>query len=292
VASLVDYLRKAPGVGEVTVAGSYRRSQETVGDINIVATVAKGPLVEPPHRVLMQINVRKPRGGTIFPDLTGSQRMKTDLKLQQRVMDALEFDPSVDAAHVGVSARDGVVTLSGHVASFAEKFAAERVVRQVKGVHAVAQELEVRLPSDKKVADDEIAARAVRILKWDQVVPGDRIAVKVEHGIVTLSGEVDWHFQRTEAEYDIRKLGGVRSVINQIVVAAKVRPEDVHEKIQAALERNAEIEAGRITVAVSGGKVTLGGKVNAWTEREAVERAAWSAPGVTEVEDRIELARP
>jgi len=218
--------------------------------------------------------------------------MKTDLQLQQRVIDALEFDPSVDAAHIGVSARDGVVTLSGHVASFAEKFAAERVVRQVKGVHAVAQELEVRLPSDKKVADDEIAARAVRILKWDQVVTGDRISIKVEHGIVTLSGEVDWHFQRTEAEYDIRKLGGVRSVINQIVVAAKVRPEDVHEKIQAALERNAEIEAGRITVAVSGGKVTLGGKVNAWTEREAVERAAWSAPGVTEVEDRIELARP
>ncbi len=116
--------------------------------------------------------------------------------------------------------------------------------------------------------------------------------MKVEHGIVTLTGEVDWHFQRREAEYDIRKLGGVRGVLNQITVAPKLHPEDVHAKILAALERNAEVEAGRITVAVTGGKVTLSGKVNAWTEREAIERAAWSAPGVTEVEDRIELVRP
>jgi osmotically-inducible protein OsmY len=218
--------------------------------------------------------------------------MKADLQLQQRVIDALEFDPSVNAAQIGVSVHDSVVTLSGHVASFTEKFAAERVVRQVKGVHAVAQELEVRLASDKKVADDEIAARAVHILNWDQLVPTGRVSVKVEHGIVTLTGEVDWHFQRSEAEYDIRKLGGVRGVINQITVATKVHSEDVQAKILAALEPNAEIEAGRVTVAVLGGKVTLSGKVNAWTEREAIERAAWSASGVTEVEDRIELARP
>jgi osmotically-inducible protein OsmY len=218
--------------------------------------------------------------------------MKEDLHLQQRVIDALEFDPAVDAAHIGVNVNEGVATLSGHVRSFAEKFAAERAARQVKGVRAVAQELDVRLPSDKKVADDEIAARALRILDWDQLVPAKRISVKVEHGIVTLNGEVDWHFQRTEAEYDMRKLSGVRSVINNIVVVPRVRPDDVHAKIRAALERNAEVEANRITVAVSGGKVTLGGKVGAWSEREAVERAAWSAPGVTEVEDRIELARP
>ncbi len=218
--------------------------------------------------------------------------MKEDLHLQQRVIDALEFDPAVDAANIGVNVNEGVATLSGHVRSFAEKFAAERAARQVKGVRAVAQELDVRLPSDKKVADDEIAARALRILDWDQLVPAKRISVKVEHGIVTLNGEVDWHFQRTEAEYDMRKLSGVRSVINNIVVVPRVRPDDVHAKIRAALERNAEVEANRITVAVSGGKVTLGGKVGAWSEREAVERAAWSAPGVTEVEDRIELARP
>lgn len=218
--------------------------------------------------------------------------MKDELHLQQRVIDALEFDPSVDAAHIGVSVDQGVVTLSGHVRSFAEKFSAERVARQVKGVHAVAQELDVRLPTDKKLADDEIAARAVRILQWDQMVPGDRITIKVEHGIVTLNGDVEWGFQRTEAENDIRKLSGVRSVINNITVVAKVSPEDVHAKIRAALERNAEIEAAKVAVAVSGGKVTLSGRVNAWTEREAIEHAAWSAPGVTEVEDRIEIARP
>jgi osmotically-inducible protein OsmY len=156
----------------------------------------------------------------------------------------------------------------------------------------VARELEVHLPSDKKVGDDEIAARAVRILNWDHVVPHDCIAVKVERGIVTLSGEVDWHFQRTEAEDDMRKLGGVRGVINQILVKPKVHAEDVQGKIRAALERNAEVEASRISVVVSGNKVTLSGRVNAWTEREAIERAAWSTPGVTEVEDRIELVRP
>jgi osmotically-inducible protein OsmY len=225
-------------------------------------------------------------------DLPGERRMKDDLLLQQRVIDTLEFEPSVDAAHIGVSVDEGVVTLSGHVRSFAEKFAAERVVRQVKGVRAVAQELEVRLPSDKKLADDEIAQRAVRILNWDQMVPGDRIAVKVEHGVVTLSGEVDWRFQRAEAENDIRRLSGVRSVVNNVVVVAKVDPDDVHTKIRAALDRNAEIEANRVTVAVTGSKVTLGGRVNAWTDREAAEHAAWSAPGVTEVEDHIEVVRP
>ena len=129
--------------------------------------------------------------------------MNDDLKLQQRVIDALEFETSVNAAHVGVSVRDGVVTLSGHIESYHEKWAAERVARQVKGVQAVAQEIEVRLPSDKKVADDEIAARAARILNWDVAVPHHRISVKVEHGIVTLGGEVEWHYQRAEAEYDV-----------------------------------------------------------------------------------------
>jgi osmotically-inducible protein OsmY len=218
--------------------------------------------------------------------------MNNDLTLQQRVIDALEFEPSVSAAHIGVSVRNGVVELSGHVESFAEKFAAERTARGVKGVSAVAQEIEVRLPSDKKLDDDEIAARAVRLLHWDVSVPHERITVKVEHGIVTLSGEVDWQFQRAEAEYDVRKLSGVRSVINDIVVRAKIRAGDVAAEIRAALERNAEVEATKIAVTVSGTTVTLSGRVDAWTEREAAERAAWSVPGVTQVEDRIELGRP
>jgi osmotically-inducible protein OsmY len=218
--------------------------------------------------------------------------MKDDLQLQQRVIEELEFEPSVNAAHIGVSVRDGVVTLSGHVGSYVEKFATERVARRTKGVKAIAQELEVRLPFEHKTADDEIAARAVRILNWDVAVPPGRISVKVEHGIVTLSGAVDWHYQRAEAEYDVRKLTGVRSVINDIMVVPKAEVEDVRARIRAALERNAEVESNRITVSVANGKVTLGGKVNAWTEREAVERAAWSVPGVSQVDDDIELARP
>jgi osmotically-inducible protein OsmY len=218
--------------------------------------------------------------------------MKDDLILQQRVIDEMEFEPSVNAAHIGVSVRDGVVTLSGHVDSFVEKFAAERTVRRVKGVKAVAQELEVRLPGDRKTADEEIAARAIKILSWDALVPDERIRVKVEHGIVTLSGEVDWQFQRAEAEADVRKLGGVRSVINDIAIAQRLRAEDVQAKIRAALERTAEVEASKVTVMVEGGKVTLAGRVNAWTEREAIEHAAWSVAGVAQVEDRIELARP
>jgi osmotically-inducible protein OsmY len=218
--------------------------------------------------------------------------MKEDLKLQQRVVDELDFEPQVDGAHIGIGVRDGVVTLSGHVSSFVEKFAAERAVRRVKGVKAVAQELEVRLPSDAKTADDEIAARAVKILNWDALVPDGRITVKVEHGIVTLGGQVDWHHQRAEAEYDVRKLNGVVFVINEILVVPPVEPADVRATIRAALERNAEVEANNVIIDVSGGTVTLGGKVNAWAEREAIERAAWSTPGVTEVKDRIELARP
>jgi osmotically-inducible protein OsmY len=218
--------------------------------------------------------------------------MKDDLHLQQRVTDELEFEPSVNAAHIGVSVRDGVVTLSGHVESYIEKFSAERTAQHVKGVKAVAQELVVELPSDRKTADDEIAARAVKILDWDALVPHHKISVTVEHGIVTLVGDVDRDYQRAEAEYDLRKLGGVKAVVNDIRVKPSVRSEDIHVKIRGALERNAKIEASNITVSVSGSKVTLRGTVNAWTEREAIERAAWSAPGVTQVEDQIELTRP
>lgn len=218
--------------------------------------------------------------------------MNEDLQLQKMVIDELEFEPSVKAAHIGVSARDGVVTLSGHVESYAEKFAAERAARRIKGVKAIAQELEVQLPFEHKTADDEIAARAVHLLDWDVAIPRGRISVKVEHGIVTLNGAVDWAYQRAEAEYDVRKLTGVKGVINDIMIVPRADIEDVRAKIRAALERNAELEANNITVSVADGKVTLGGKVKAWTEREAAERAAWSVAGVRQIEDHIELVRP
>ncbi len=218
--------------------------------------------------------------------------MSDDRILQQRVMDELAFDPMADAAHVGVSARDGIVTLNGHVKTYAAKFAAERAARRVRGVKAVAQEIDVRLPSDKKTKDDEIAARAVKILEWDVVIPPDSIRVKVENGTVTLTGEVDWIYQRDEAERDVHRLGGVHFIINQIRVRPQTQPEDVKTKIAAAFERTAENEAASITVEVRDGAVILGGHVRNWLEREEAVRAARSVPGVNTVENNILIARP
>ena len=215
--------------------------------------------------------------------------MSSDLQLRQDVLDELEFEPSVNAAHIGVTANHGVVTLTGFVTSYAEKTMAERAVRRVKGVKAIAEEIEVRLPSDLKRADDEVAARAIDILKWQVGVPADRIKVTVEKNVVTLSGEVDWQFQKTEADHVVHKLSGVAGVLNQIRVASPVHAIEVKEKIEKALQRSAELEASRITVETEGGRVILKGKVHAWYERDIAERAAWSAPGVTEVVDRLTI---
>jgi osmotically-inducible protein OsmY len=215
--------------------------------------------------------------------------MVGDLELRQDVFDELEFEPSVNAAHIGVTANKGVVTLTGFVTSYAEKAAAERAARRVKGVKAIAEEIEVRLPSHTKRADDEIAARAVDILKWQVGFPADRINVKLEKGIVTLTGEVDWQFQKNDAEYAVHKLTGVIHVANQIRVSSPVHASEIKGKIQKALQRSADVEASRITVQTEGGRVVLSGKVRAWYERDLAERAAWSAPGVTEVQDRLTI---
>jgi len=215
--------------------------------------------------------------------------MISDLQLRQDVLDELEFEPSINAAHIGVAANRGVVTLTGFVTNYAEKAAVERAARRVKGVKAIAEEIKVRLPSDTKRSDDEIAARALDILKWQVGVPADRITVKVERGIVTLMGDVDWQFQKTDAEHVVHKLTGVIDVVNQIRVASPVRASEVREKIQKALERSADVEASRITVQTEGGRVVLSGKVRAWYERDIAERAAWSAPGVTEVQDHLTI---
>ena len=215
--------------------------------------------------------------------------MSSDLELRQDVLDELEFEPSVNAAHIGVTANHGVVTLTGFVTSYAEKTMAERAARRVKGVKAIAEEIEVRLPSDTKRADDEIAARAIDILKWQVGVPADRIKVKVEKGVVTLTGEVDWQFQRADADHVVHKLSGVFDVVNQIRVASPIHAVEVKEKIEKALQRSAELEASRITVETEGGRVILKGRVRAWYERDIAERAAWSAPGVTEVVDRLTI---
>jgi osmotically-inducible protein OsmY len=215
--------------------------------------------------------------------------MTSDLQLRQDVLDELEFEPAVNAAHIGVAVHDGVVTLSGFVTSYAEKLAAESAVRRVKGVKAVAEEIEVRLPSDKKTSDDEIARRAADILKWRVGVPADRIGIIVEKGVVTLTGDVEWAFQRSDAEAAIHKLTGVVGVNNQIRVRSNVDAGAVREQIEKALRRSAEVDASRISIETSGGKVILRGKVHAWYERNIAEHAAWAAPGVNEVEDYIQI---
>ena len=214
--------------------------------------------------------------------------MISEHQLRQDVLDELDFEPSVNAAHIGVGVNAGVVTLTGFVSSYREKLAAERAARRVKGVKAIAEGIEVRLPSDKKTADDEIAGRAVDILKWRVGFPADRISIKVEKGIVSLTGDVDWQFQKTEAEAAVHHLSGVVGVVNLVRVRATVDDSEVMEKIQKALQRSAELDASRITVqAEGGGKVVLGGKVHAWYERDLAEQAAWAAPGVTAVVDHI-----
>lgn len=214
-----------------------------------------------------------------------------DKFLRQQIVDELEFDPSVDAAHIGVAVENGVVTLSGHVGSYAAKLAAEEVVQRVTGVRAIAQEIEVRFPSDKKTSDDQIAQRALQVIDWNAQVPKNSVKVKVQKGWITLTGAVDWYFQKAAAEAGVRRLTGISGVSNSIEVKPHVQAYDVKNKITAALERNAELEADAIKVAVTGDKVVLEGRVKAWYERELVERAAWSAPGVRSVEDNLSVGR-
>jgi osmotically-inducible protein OsmY len=213
-----------------------------------------------------------------------------DRELRQNVIDELDFEPSIDAADIGVTAENGVVTLSGHVPSYAQKMAAERAAWRVKGVKAIAEEIQVRLPTDKKHNDDEIAQRALSVLAWDVVVPRDSVHVRVQNGWVTLSGEMDWNYQREAALADVRKLAGVSGVFNDITLKPSVQVGDVKQRITDALKRHAEVEASQIQISVrDGGTVEIEGGVDNWDERQAVVRAAWSAPGVRAVSEHLRI---
>jgi osmotically-inducible protein OsmY len=215
-----------------------------------------------------------------------------DKQLRKNLLDELEFEPSLDAANIGVTANDGVVTLTGHVSSYAEKTAAEGAARRVKGVRAVADEIEVRYPSDKKTSDDEIAKRALSILKWYAAIPQDAVQVTVQKGWVTLTGELAWQYQRKAAEDAVRKLSGVLGVANSISVKPTVYVSDIKKTIEDALTRHAQLEGQAIRVSVRDrNKVLLEGKVDSWDDREAVENAAWSVAGVQSVDDRLIIAR-
>lgn len=209
-----------------------------------------------------------------------------DRELQQSVLDELDFEPSIDCNDIGVAATDGVVTLSGHVPAYGQKIAAERAAWRVKGVKAVVQKIDVHYPSDAPT-DEEIAKRALGVLRWDSTVP-DTVHVKVADGWITLEGEVDWQYQRYNAERGLRFLKGVRGIHNLVALRPKATPEVVTQRIVDALKRSAEVEARGIKVVVKdGGAITLEGRVDNWAERAAVEHAVWSAPGVKSVVDRL-----
>jgi osmotically-inducible protein OsmY len=218
--------------------------------------------------------------------------MKTDLQLHKDVLDELRWDPRVNEAEIGVAVKEGVVTLTGFVPTFAQKYAAEKVVERVTGIRAIADELHVRPLAAFVRNDTDIAHAVVNALSWDIEVPADKITAKVEGGWVTLKGEVDWNYQKTSAERAIRYLGGVKGISNFIEVKPKASPAEVKSKIEAALKRNAEIDAKLIEVQTADGKVTLKGHVRSWAERADAERAAWAAPGVKEVDDRLVVSSP
>jgi osmotically-inducible protein OsmY len=213
--------------------------------------------------------------------------MMNDKQLQQSVTEELAWDPSITSGHIGVTARNGVVTLSGHVPSYWEKRSAETAARRVKGVKAVVEEIKVQLSGGNLWTDEKIAARALEYLASDASVPKDQIKLTVEKGRVTLTGEVDWNYQKSAAEHDVQRLIGVVGITNEIKIKPHVQVYEVREKIEKALGRIAPFEAAAISIKTDGGKVTLGGNVRNWYERDLVEKAAWSAPGVTQVQDNI-----
>jgi osmotically-inducible protein OsmY len=215
--------------------------------------------------------------------------MKTDAQLKADVTDELLWDPAVNATHIGVIVNDGVVTLTGHLDSFAEKHAVEHAVRRVAGVRGIAMELDVKLSPAHAHSDAEIAQAAADALRLNSLVPAGKIQVEVESGWVTLTGEVDWGYQFANAEQCIRPVAGVRGLFNEITIKPRVKGEDIAREITAALTRQAEREARHIGVEVEGGVVTLSGKVHSAAEHDAAVGVAFSAHGVSHVVDHLQV---
>lgn len=215
--------------------------------------------------------------------------MKTDLQIQTDVQEELKWEPFLKASEIGVSVKKGIVTLSGTVDSYSKKLRAEETAKRVSGVTVVVQKIEVALPSVGKRTDIDIAEAALNALKWNNIIPGEKLKVKVEEGWITLEGEVEWEYQRASARNSIENLVGVTGVSNKIKVTPQITPTAIKQKIRSAFQRNANIDSESIHVEIKGDKVILSGKVRSWAEKKEAETAAWLAPGITTVDNNIEI---
>ena len=215
--------------------------------------------------------------------------MKTDSDIKRDVENELRWDPDIDATDIAVTVKDGVVTLAGFVRSYSQKWEAERDSKRVSGVVGIANDIEVRLPAIDQRPDPDIARDVVAAIQTQLPFWHDHIKPVVKNGWVTLEGDAEWNFQRERAESAVRHVRGVKGVSNLIVVKPQAAPSEIKTRIEEALKRSAEVDASRITVETDGGKVILRGKVKSWAERQEAERAAWRAPGVTMVDNKINV---